>query len=393
MRLLIISNYFYPEIGAAPNRIYNLAEGLSKHHDVEIIAPLPNYPHGKIAEDYKGKFSKIEWLDKIKIYRYFIYPSKSRNAIVRIFSMLSFSLCLWFSVFHLKKKKQIDAVIIQNSPLLVSFSAIILFKKLLRRNIVLNVSDLWPDSALDLGYVSEGRFYNLLKRIEQFNYRNSKAIAGQSQEILDHITQDFKHTPTFLYRNVQPEVSFSDIPKHSKFSIVYAGLLGVAQGLLEILQHINFNEYDLQFHIYGDGAEKDDILKLIEEKDLKNINYKGMVTKKELTQLLPSYHFALVPLTTHIKGAVPSKIFELVSCKVPVIYMGSGEAAEIIKTYQLGYSAPPKDYKKLKVLLEQISNITPEDYKSIQANCEKASKTDFNFNKQLESFNTFLKTI
>ena len=391
MRLLIISNYFYPEIGAAPNRIYNLSKALVKDHTVEILAPLPNYPHGKIVPKYKGKLYNIEKFEGMKIFRYFIYPSKSRNVVLRILSMLSFSICLWASLFHIKKIKNIDAVIIQNSPLLVSFSGILLFKKIFKRKVVLNVSDLWPDSALDLGYVKEGRFYSMLKKIEAFNYKNSTAIAGQSNEILQHIKDMGFKQPTFLYRNLQPTTPNSKIQKHKEFSIVYAGLLGVAQGVFEILKHVNFDAIGVKFHIYGDGAEKEDIVAYIKSNNIKNVSYKGMVTKKELTSILPKYHFALVPLTTHIKGAVPSKIFELALSCVPIVFMGSGEPSVLIKENGLGYTVAPKAYTALNDLLKRVSEMENLEYNKLLNNCETASIKQFNFENQIKDFNTFLE--
>lgn len=391
MRLLVISNYFFPEIGAAPYRIYKMAQGLSKSHDVEVICPLPNYPHGKIAKGFRGKLYKKELFEGIKVYRYFIYPSNSKNAVLRILSMFSFAVFLWLSIFHVRKKKKIDAVIVQNSPLLISFSSIVLYKKILGKKIVLNVSDLWPGSAKDLGYVKEGRFFNLLKKIESFNYRNSDVITGQSQEILNHIDEKKPETPKFLYRNIQPKSKITDVSKKENFSIVYAGIIGVAQKLYSIVENVDFKKLNLQFDIYGDGAEKEAILDLIKKEQITNISYKGMIPKAELNKVLPTYHFGLVPLATNIKGAVPSKIFDFVSNKIPVVYLGYGEAKHLVEDNNLGYTMPPKSYEELEKVLKEISEMNSADYKLLMNACEKTSQTILNFDKQLEDFNIFLR--
>ena len=96
--ILIITNYFPPETGAASNRIFHLAEGLQKHNfKVSVITPLPNYPRGKVFEDYKGRFKVSSLENNISVYRLWIYASNSKNKLLRLFAMLSYSFSLiWF---------------------------------------------------------------------------------------------------------------------------------------------------------------------------------------------------------------------------------------------------------------------------------------------------------
>ena len=115
--------------------------------------------------------------------------------------MFSFAVSLWLFAFNYKSIKNTNLVIVQHSPLFVSFSAIVLFKKLLRKKIILNVSDLWPLSALELGVVKKGNFYNMLEFFQKFNYNNTYSFIGQSKEILSQISS-FNNKPKFLYRNV-----------------------------------------------------------------------------------------------------------------------------------------------------------------------------------------------
>src|SRR5690625_5239960 len=137
----IITNYFPPEMGAASNRIFTLAKGLqSSGYDVEVVAPLPNYPFGEIFEEYKGKFSKNEQIDDIAVKRFWAYPNVSKNFFLRFFGMLSFALTLWAGIFHYLKRRP-DIMVIQYSPQLVSFSALLLAKLLPGCKRVLNVSD------------------------------------------------------------------------------------------------------------------------------------------------------------------------------------------------------------------------------------------------------------
>lgn len=385
MNIIIVSNYYFPELGAAPSRITNLAEGLvEKGNKVDIICPIPNYPKGRIFEEYKGKFIKHEIINKVSIHRYWVYPSVSKNPVIRIISMFSFALSLWLFGFNRKTISSTDVVIAQNSPLLVSMSGIVLFKKLFNKKIALNISDLWPLSALELGAVKKGRFYTFLEWVERFNYKNSDLIMGQSQEILDHAGK-IVEKPDFLYRNI-PKQDFivqNSINKKT-FRIIYAGLLGIAQGVYELVSNIDFNALNVEMHIYGHGHEKQRIEVYIKDHPKSNIYYHGSLSKIELNKILPSFQASIVPLKTRIHGAVPSKIFELASAGVPILFCGGGEGAIIVDNYKLGYSSVPGNFIAISNSIKRMKELEDEDYRKLKENCFEVSQSVFDFNHQLD---------
>jgi hypothetical protein len=145
--ILIISSYYPPEKGAAANRIEQLALKLNQHnYKVTVICPLGNYPKGALFSEYKGKFSVTENLKNIIVKRLWIYPSISKNVVVRIFSVLSFAACLFFYLLFKKTPKK---VIVQSPPLLLSFISVFVLS-LKNKKIILNISDLWPLAAIEL---------------------------------------------------------------------------------------------------------------------------------------------------------------------------------------------------------------------------------------------------
>src|ERR1043165_4486335 len=96
-KILIVSNYYPPEKGAAANRIEQLSLKLRQNdYDVSVVCPLANYPKGELFPGYKGKFSKTENLAGITVKRLWIYPSNSKNILKRILSIFSFSVMLFF---------------------------------------------------------------------------------------------------------------------------------------------------------------------------------------------------------------------------------------------------------------------------------------------------------
>ena len=198
-KIVIVSNYYPPEMGAAANRIKNLAEGLQqKGNEITVICPLPNYPKGEIFKKFKNKFSSKQVINNITVKRYWIFPSKSKNTFIRLISMLSFAWSLWFSIFNFLRKKP-DVFIINSPPLLVALSALIL-SKFSRSKTILNVSDIWPLSALELGVINRGIFYSFLEKIERFNYKLADKIIGQSEETIIHVSK-IVNKDFLVYRN------------------------------------------------------------------------------------------------------------------------------------------------------------------------------------------------
>lgn len=387
-KIVIISNYYPPEMGAAANRIKNLAEGLQqKGNEITVICPLPNYPKGKIFKKYQNKFSIEEVTNAIKVKRYWIFPSKSKNAIVRFISMLSFAWSFWFSFFYFLRRKP-DVFIINSPPLLVALSALIL-SKFLRCKTILNVSDIWPLSALELGVIKRGFFYSFFEKVEKINYRLADKIIGQSEETITHISQ-IVHKDFLVYRNV-PKYK-KHIPKEKSphnIKIVYAGLLGYAQGVLAICKELNFKKLGAELHIYGAGMEEEEIIEITKKQD-KNIYFHGVKTTSEIKKEIRKYDVGFVPLKNKIYGAFPSKIFELTQLGVPIIYVGAGEAAKIIGEEKIGFFCEPEDYSNLVRIIINFNNMTPIDYNRISVNGLSLHENKYKLEYQLDLLIDFI---
>lgn len=389
--ILVISNYFPPEIGAASSRIFQLAKNLNLSSiNAEVVCPFPNYPTGEIIGNYSGFYNQ-EIINQIKCHRLYIYPSNSSSPIKRLVSMISFALSIWVLLFKKTTYKH-EKIIIQNSPLLVSFSSILLFKFFLNKTIILNVSDLWPQSAVDLGVINKDSLtHKIFKRIEKFNYKNSDKVIGQSQYIINHILT-INECPNFLYRNI-PETNINilkNLKINQTISFIYAGLLGVAQGVLEIIEVLYKLDLDFKFDIYGDGNQKKEIIEFLKKNPTDKITFYGSITKTNLQTKLIQYHYSFVPLVTDIKGAFPSKIYELIIHQVPVIYIGEGEAKDFVISNNIGYHLKPKNINQLTFLLHEIFINHKKNYKKLVFNCEKVSKRELDFNEQFLNFLIFL---
>ncbi|WP_338793593.1 glycosyltransferase family 4 protein [Bernardetia sp. MNP-M8] len=361
-QIAIFSPNYSPELGACASRIQHLAERLQKEgNQVTVYTTFPNYPTGNIFSDYRNLLSKKiihrENINGIKVIRFSFYPSNSSSSFVRLFSMLTLALS-WFFAFPSLKKQHPSIILVQSPPLLPVFTVWIL-SQLIKLNtqkgyspsLILNLSDLYPRVLLDLGRINLDKIkghtiYNLLLNFEAFIYKKMDFIIGQSDEIVDYVKEIVPSMPVFLYRNGVYSQSFKvkedyKIKGREPIKLVYAGLLGVAQGILEVIENIDFEKVNAQLHLYGNGNERDLIEKFIQTKFLntgkkQTVFLYDAIPSKEIAQKLADYDAAIIIQKKQILGTVPSKIYEAMAAGLPILLFGSGESAYLIKKYNLG---------------------------------------------------------
>jgi hypothetical protein len=260
----------------------------------------------------------------------------------------------------------------------------------------LNISDLWPLSAVELGALKEGSlYYKVLAGMERFIYRHASACQGQSQEILDHVKSFGFSKPVFLYRNLQPsvlEINDSINADRTCLKLVYAGLLGVAQDILGMIENINFKQLGAELHIYGGGNQAESIEAYIKTHNC-GVVFHGYKPKNEISSILCSFHASIVPLVVSIKGAVPSKIFDLLPHGTPILFCGGGEGEHIITTYGFGFVSTPGNYDMLKGNISRLKSLSDVDYLSLRKNCQDASKGEFSFDEQMLRYYDFLESL
>lgn len=384
--ILIVSNYYPPEKGAAANRIEQLALKLAENnYKVSVVCPLPNYPKGQVFPTYKNRFFVKENLQNIAVSRLWIYPSISKNIFKRILSILSFAVGLFFYLLFAKTPKK---VIVQSPPLLLSFISVFVLA-LKGKKIILNISDLWPLAAIELDALKAGSFsHKVLLFLEKYIYKKATLILGQSNEIITHIHGIFPEKSCYLYRNFPDhhltnfEIKTSENPKIQLF---YAGLLGVAQGVLEVCEKMDLANLNFEFHIYGDGAEKLQIETYIKNHPEKNIVFHGMLERNILIEKLATADIALVPLKTRIYGSVPSKIFEYSALGISILYFGGGEGETIVNDNNLGWVAKVEDFTSLNAILKSISDDGKSSVQLRKTNVYRQSSQHFNLDVQIKN--------
>lgn len=397
MKLLLISQNYSPEGGAASIRLTTMVNSLKEGGiDFDVLTTMPNYPKGVIFDNYKGHFFIKEKIDDVDVYRYWLFSNQSYNALLRLFSMLSMVFCMSFFFFNRRLMKSYNAVVVQTPQLPVAYFTVFLCKLLYKKKIILNVSDVHPSSLVDSNIVREGSlYYKALLHMEMKLYKWAFAYIGQSNEILNHIAK-YQQKSHFLYRTLQKTKSdeitdtMRDNEKHNK--LVYAGLLSKTQDIVSILKNIDFKSIGAELHIYGEGVQKKEVMAIC---DNVNTFYHGSLPSSEMNKELKKYHASIIPLSTAIYGAVPSKIYNVVASGLPVLYLGKedGEAATIITYNNIGLVSPAYDFKTLESNISKLIQMSRIDYEKMVDNCHQITNNEFNFEKQIVRLKEFISEI
>lgn len=391
MNIVLLTEWYKPETGASQNRLYEMVMGLKEAgNSISVLTGMPNYPTGSIFKEYKGKFTYKEEIEGIEVKRFWLYASNSKKAIPRILNMLSFSVTALFGLPFLKKKKP-DLLIVESVPLTLTITAWLL-SKLTGAKLVGNVPDLWPLTAKEMGALSGDSFlYKFLEKVERFFYKHAYFCMGQSEQIVGYMDEHGARK-TYLFRNGVDNRRFKGLQKHKetdKFVITYAGILGYAQGLYELIQNVNFSKVGAEFHIYGAGGEQEQIENYLKDHPDRGVFYHGTVKREDVPQILVNSDATMVPLVKQIFGAVPSKIYESMAAGLPILFSGEGEGQRIIEKYKIGLIASAKDYIKME---ENIKTLVehPEMREEMAKNCVDCANNVFNRPKQIIALNEFL---
>jgi glycosyltransferase involved in cell wall biosynthesis len=342
LKILILTQYFPPEVGAPQNRLFELAVRLQqKGAHVSVLTAMPNYPQMQVHEAYKKKFYSYEEMNGLHVHRSWIYVSKSKGIVKRLLNYFSFvKTSFWVGWFKLGK---FDYIICESPPLFLGITAYLL-KKLKHSKLIFNVSDLWPESAEKLGLVTNKFFLKRATKLEEFLYRKSDLISGQTQGIVKNISTRFADKKVYWLPNGvdlnyykadnvagtwRNENNFSN----DDFLLLYAGIIGYAQGLEVIINAANkLKEYSkIKFVLIGSGPEKEKLQELKQQLKVDNVLFFDAVTKKEMPAIVSAIDVAVIPLKRLdlFKGAIPSKIFENLAMKKPILLGVEGEAKEL----------------------------------------------------------------
>lgn len=368
MRILLLTQYFPPEKGAAQVRLWELAKGLyNQGHKVTVVTAFPNHPTGIIPEEYLGKHFMREAMEGVTVLRTWIYPVKRGRFWLRLLNYFSF---VFSSLYGIAKSGKQDLIIVESPPLFIGFSAIIA-SWVKKAPYIFNVSDLWPESAVQLGLVTNKTIIRATEWLEGYFYKKAYKLSAQTQGIIDGLKrknvspEDILFLPNGVDTELfQPREKDKELEEglglEGKTVILYAGTMGYAHGIETALEAADIlrDNPDLFFLFVGDGSERPKLEAIAQEKQLPNVRFIDF----QPLEVIPRYYsLSSINLSTLRRyklseGVRPSKVFPALASGQPLIYVGEGEGAEIVKESGGGVVLEPENPELLARTILELKN-------------------------------------
>lgn len=376
MEILLITDSYPPEIRSASHLMLELAEGLRERgHNVFVATTYPEY---NLSEDQKNViFPEFSEEKGISVIRIKTLPHHNVNFIIRGISQLMMPYIFYYKVK--KYIKKVDLILVYSPPLTLATVGSML-AKYYKAKFFLNVQDLFPQNAVDLGILKNRVLIAFFKNIEKKAYLKADKIFVHSEGNKNWILSCYPFTANKVYvlHNWIDVNEFEGIKRTGKFRkmyglenrfiILFAGVMGPSQSLdfiIEVAEDVK-NIEDLVFLFVGDGMEKDRLKEMVKEKKLTNVVFKPFVSKQDYPYLVKDCDVGLVSLSSKNKTpVVPGKILGYMAAGIPIIAFVNKEsdAHHIIREALCGYTSVHGDKKRAIELVNKIcmeKEILPE---------------------------------
>lgn len=373
MRILMLAHFYPPEMGGAGARLHGLARWLTQYgHDVTVITGFPNYPTGIIPEQYRGKAWTREELDGVEVIRTWVYASPKRGGFHRLANYLSFVVSS--ALVGAFATKQFDVVLASSPPLFIGIAGLFL-ARLRRAPLVFDVRDIWPELAVEAGeFKATSPMVVWGERLEKFLYQQASQITvvtrRKERKLLD------KGVPAHKLNIVSNGVDLDVLqPRYledwrqklnleNKFVAVYAGLLGIFQGVDVIVNAAKLlrDHSNIHFVIVGDGVKRAELEAEASTHGLTNVTFVPPQPREAIPDILNAANLALVPLVNEqLVDAVPSKLLEAWGCRRPVLLMAGGEARRLMEDSGGGRVIAPGSAAELADTLVELAAASPAE--------------------------------
>lgn len=369
MRILYVSQYFPPEMGAPSARVHELSrEWVRKGHEVTVLTAFPHHPTGIKRPGDRRVLERRERVDGIDVLRTYVYAVPNQGIARRMVSYGSFMLSA-VALGQLRLSR--PDVVIATSPQLLCGAAGYGLSRAFGAPFVFEVRDLWPESILAVEAMKENAVIRGLKSLARFLYRNCVRIVtvgdGYARSIQDlygidpgkmSVVPNGIDTSLFVPgprdNEIRRELQWGD-----RFVLLYLGTHGMAHALDRVLEAARRlqNEPRYLFAFVGEGAEKETLKRRASEWGLKNVQFIDQQTKDRVPLYYSACDLGLVTLRDAplFQEVLPSKIFEYLGMERPILLSVGGEARRLVEASGGGEYVPPQDVEAMVSAIRRLS--------------------------------------
>jgi len=379
LKILIVSQYFWPE----QFRINEVVEDfLRRGYSVDVVTGMPNYPSGKIFDEYKRNKNKFDKFLEANIYRVPII-TRGKASPFRLFAnYISFVFSAIIIGSYKLRNKNYDIIFtFATSPITTALPSIF-FSFIKNAKHVLWVLDIWPYILKELSIIKNKYLFIIVEKIVDYIYYKSDLILAQSKSIQKIILERVKNQKEVLYfpswkeNLISNEVSDSHVNNDlsfykNKFNIVFTGNVGEAQNFENIVAaaEIIKDHKNIQWLIIGTGRKLDEIKKITEKKKIKNFYILG---HKPISEILFYHQIATILFISlspgkYLSSTIPGKFQTYLASNKFILGFISGETAQLIDESKVGAHVDPSDSKLLaKTIIDLVQN--PEGINKVKSN-------------------------
>ena len=375
MKILYVSQYFPPEMGAPAARVAELAGHWAQAgHEVSVLTGFPNHPTGVVPPEWRARLRRLVYHEQVagvNVFRTWVWPLPNRKSHERMRNYASF--CVSAALRGLALSRP-DVIIASSPQLLVGLAG---WWLAFAREVpfVFEVRDLWPESLVAVGVGHEDTLlHRSLAAIAGFLYRRSDRIVVVTPAFKEHLIRQW-NVPTEKIDVVENGVETDlftpataegnqmlrrQLGVDSNFLACYIGTLGNAHGLetlLDSASQLQRQNSSVFFLLVGEGAEKERIKALAQSRALSNVRFLDQQPREQIPAYISAADACLVLLkkTEVFKTVIPTKLLEFMSCARPVILGVDGQARQIVEEAGCGFAIEPENATALTAAIQQLA--------------------------------------
>lgn len=388
MKILFFSHYFPPEVNAPATRTYeHCRRWVELGHEVTVVSCVPHHPMGKAYPGYRNRWIQTEYRDGIKAVKVLTYITANEGFLKRT---LNYVFYMVMAILVAPWLGRAD-IVISTSPQFFNGLAGYFVSRIKRAPWLLEIRDLWPESILAVGAIKNRRIVGWLEAIERFVYRKADHIVPVTyafeRHILahggreGHITVIRNGVDLSFFEPRPPEPDYArQLGVEGKFVAAYVGTHGMAHGLqrlVEAAQQLAHRD-DIVILLAGDGAERNRLAAEIEDRGLTNIRLLGQLPKTDMPKLWSITDASLVVLKKLdlFLTVIPSKLFESMAMRRPIILGVAGESAQLVAESGGGIAIEPENVEQLVAAITRLAD-SPELCRELGAKGRSYVETHF----------------